>query len=412
MKKAIMPVYVTEFVCDGLSCTDNCCEGTWTIHVDEDSFKKMRKVKDSTLEPLVRKHFKRNRSGTGKAQFGKIVHDKSNNKCAFLNEKKRCDIQEKLGAQYLCHTCMIYPRITNVINGDRIERSLSFSCPTAARLGLLSKSGMDFGEFEINIADDFFYLDSINLGSASKKRPEVIYFDELRFFSVQLLKTRGIDLWKRLIILGMFFDKIQGLVDAGNHAGIPDVVSQYISRIESGVLESYLDDLPTNSNIQMALVKSILEAKLRLGGDSSLRVIFDDALEGIQYNSERSLDENGANYNHAYQNFYVQAMSEREYTLENYLVNYVFSKFFPMTQKGGFFDSYSMLVVHFALIKMLLIGRASLKGDDFSEEDIVHVVQKFSKGIEHSPKFVAHVYDRMKQDGFLTMAYMAILIKN
>ncbi|MCG5501475.1 flagellin lysine-N-methylase, partial [Ectothiorhodospira lacustris] len=153
MTRALVPSYLQDFRCDGPNCPDNCCQGTWGIHVDELHFKRIRAVRDRELAPLIKKHFKRNRKQTHEQDYGKLVLDKKKGQCAFLTPEKFCGIQQKLGGDHLCNVCMIYPRSTAFIKGFPLERFLSFSCPLAAQTALLRPQGIDFLETDIDMTE-------------------------------------------------------------------------------------------------------------------------------------------------------------------------------------------------------------------------------------------------------------------
>jgi lysine-N-methylase len=51
-------------------------------------------------------------------------------------------------------------------------------------------------------------------------------------------------------------------------------------------------------------------------------------------------------------------MGQKGYILEHYIVNYVFKTMFPLASEKHCFDNYIMMIVHYAMIKILLIGIA------------------------------------------------------
>lgn len=134
-------------------------------------------------------------------------------------------------------------------------------------------------------------------------------------------------------------------------------------------------------------------------------------LWGIQYDADSTVEEIGLRYHEAWQNYYEPYMREHEYIFENYLVNYVFKNLFPFTAEKTLFDSYMMLVLHYSLIKMHLIGIAGYR-KGLNDEIFIKLVQSFAKTVEHNQRYLNEIADLMKQNGFNTMAYMSILIKN
>ncbi|MEH7302496.1 hypothetical protein V7110_19775, partial [Neobacillus drentensis] len=96
--------------------------------------------------------------------------------------------------------------------------------------------------------------------------------------------------------------------------------------------------------------------------------------------------------------------------LENYLVNYVFKNLFPFV-KNNMFEDYVMLIIHYSIIKLHLIGMAGYH-NGLTIELVIKLIQSFSKTVEHSNVFLNRVLMLLKDNGFSTMAYMAILLKN
>ena len=98
--------------------------------------------------------------------------------------------------------------------------------------------------------------------------------------------------------------------------------------------------------------------------------------------------------------------------MENYLVNYVFKNLFPFSGEKHIFDNYVMLIVHYAMIKMLLIGMAGFHKEKFKTEHVIKLIQSFSRTVEHNSAYLKKVNKLLRDNKFNTMPYMAILIKN
>ena len=84
---------------------------------------------------------------------------------------------------------------------------------------------------------------------------------------------------------------------------------------------------------------------------------------------------------------------------------------FPIISKDGVFDDYIKLVVNYSLIKMFIIGMSAYN-KKLDEELIVRLVYSFSRAIEHNKIFLDNTFKLFKENGYNTMAYMSILIKN
>ncbi len=409
-RATLVPGYMKDFRCIGSACEDSCCIG-WRVDIDHETYKRYHKINDSELTPLMDAHISRNRSvGKGENNYARIKL-LGDSRCPLLDEEMLCRVQVKRGEEFLSDVCATYPRITNIVNGV-LERSATMSCPEAARLALLNTEGIEFDEGEEAVSVKNIIKANINTHDLKLNSKPHKYLWELRIFTITLLQDRSYLLWERLIILGMFFQKLQKHVDNGSINEIPELIASYTNLIENGGLRENLSSIPAQYAIQMELLKEIAEKRYFQGVNNKRYLeCFGEFLYGIQYVSGASVEDIGLRYKEAYENYYVPFMEEHGHILENYLVNHVFKNLFPVTGEKSFFDSYMMVVLHYALIKMHLIGMAALhKG--LSVGLVIKLMQSFAKTVEHSPVYLNGIAELMRQNGFNTMPYMSILIKN
>ena len=413
MKERIVltPQYLGKFQCIGPKCEDNCCYG-WKVIIDEKMHKKYKKVSDIELKTLISKNITRNRSNPSIENYSKIKMNSEGN-CPFLCEDKLCDMQKKLGVGYLSKVCMTYPRISNVLNGF-YEKSLTFSCPEAVRVALLNPKLMEFDEFEENIEVQNIIMKEINTTNIKYSNKIQKHFWDLRVFTITLLQNRNYELWERLIVLGLFFQKVQSFIGEQYLIEIPNLLERYNKSIEDGSIRNGLENIPTNMAIQMQLMKELNDERLSRGINlNSMPYVqcMSEFLEGIQYTSEATVEEVVDRYKEAYEKYYLPFMQEHEFILENFLVSHVFTDMFPIISKEGVFEDYVKLIVHYGIIKMMLIGMSAYH-KKLDEDMIVRLIYSFSRAIDSSNTFLVRIFKLLNDKGFNTMPYMAILIKN
>lgn len=145
LRTFLLPQYMRSFHCIGPECEDSCCIG-WRVPIDEETYKKYRRLRHPVLSPLFEKALGRNRSSASPKDYAKMKLNPDGT-CPFLTGDRLCRIQLELGEDYLCDTCHTYPRVFNEVNGI-IELSATLSCPEAARLALLNPGVMEFDELE------------------------------------------------------------------------------------------------------------------------------------------------------------------------------------------------------------------------------------------------------------------------
>ena len=405
----LTPQYMRQFKCVGSQCEDTCCIG-WRVNIDHATYRKYQRIPDLELRQELDSCIKRNRSQPGEKNYARIKMNPGN-VCPLMNEESLCRIQLRLGEEFLSDVCATYPRVANLVN-NVLEKSATMSCPEAARLALLNPDEMEFDELAESVETRNIIDKQIDThGLAVAKRAER-YFWELRIFTIQVLQNRNYSLAERLIILGMFYQRVQNQIDAGQVEEIPRIIASYTNLLEGDELRAELAAIPAQVTIQLELMKELADERVVNGVTSRAYLeCFAQFLRGVQYIREATVEEVAARYQEAEETYYRPFMAGREHILENYLVNYVFKNLFPFSGGKNLFDNYVMMVVHYALIKMHLIGMAAFNRG-LTEEVVIKLIYSFARAVEHNPPYLRHVLRLLKDNGYDTMAYMAILIKN
>ncbi len=103
-------------------------------------------------------------------------------------------------------------------------------------------------------------------------------------------------------------------------------------------------------------------------------------------------------------------MTQHEYILENYLVNYVFKNCMPVDCTSPF-ESISKMVLHYALIKLHLVGMAGHhKG--LTTDLVIKLIQSLSKTFEHNGTYFEKTMKLLKDNDLMNLTYVSILIRN
>ncbi|ACL74491.1 flagellin lysine-N-methylase [Ruminiclostridium cellulolyticum] len=409
-KVFLAPQYFRKFKCIGSECEDSCCKG-WKVSIDKETYKKYRCVQNVELRPLLDKYVTRERKNGGDlVNYAKIKMLDEEGICPFLSDKKLCRIQLEYGEGYLSKVCTTYPR--NAIRVDNtIEMVTSLSCPEAAKLALLDPEIMEFDEYE-DIPNPSL-MGSCAFNTQDKQfvnRPQR-YFWDLRIFTIDILQNRNYFMWERLIILGLFIEKLNKSVDENKINDIPDIIQSYNKMIEEGTFKGALDSIPAECKVQLQLIKDIIDIRVNSGVLNKIYMeCYEHFLKGINYTEEATKEEIINNYQKAFEEYYKPYMDSHEYILENYLVNYVFSRLFPFSSES-IFDAYMLLVLHYAIIKVHLIGMAGYnKG--LEDDMVIKLISTFTKIVDHNTVFLSTITKQLKEKRFNTLAYMTIMIKN
>lgn len=383
---------MSDFACIGGDCEDTCCAG-WKVTVDKKTYQKYRKVKDLAMRKTLADVVKRDRKSTTDGSYAKIVLDDTG-MCPLTDDKGLCTVHKELGESYLCNTCATYPRIFSDVGGT-IEKTLTLSCPEAARVVLNRPEGIGFVEGEEAITA------LINNGISLDEHP---YFWDLRIFIVQLLQDRQQSIEMRLIVLGLFLQKIETIPVKDYPKVLPAIMEDYSSRLHNEIFIASLEELATNREFQLQTLNTLLAERLEQGiGNEKYFALLKEVVEGL------AIDKGVDHYNEMYASFYEPFMKEHMYLLENYCVNYIFKNLFPYDQ-SNFRESYTMLIIHVMLIKLHITGLAASQ-QELAHADVIRCIYLIGRTVEHNGEFLDYVRKGMVEGGYTTMGHMFSLVK-
>ncbi|MCH6263910.1 flagellin lysine-N-methylase [Neobacillus citreus] len=399
------PEYIKKFTCIGAACEDTCCSG-WRVNVDEETYRKYKKVKNFDMKLRLEKDITRNRSNPTKNNVAKMRMEKG--KCSFLSKEGWCDIQTKLGEDYLCNTCAVYPRRINKVN-NIIEQSLTVSCPEAARLVLLNEIGINFvlGQEVVSIRE---YSSIINT-SKGKITHWKECIDEYRYLTILILQNRDYTLEERLLILGLLYNELELCVKNNRLNEIPDILGQYLKSVEDYTFKGAFNNVSNQLDIQLQLCRELVILRLKEGITSSRYLECSrDMMLGLKIEVNTTNEEVKEAYEYSYAEYYAPFMQEHEYMLENFLVNYVFKNCMPIDCDAPF-ESYTRMILHYSLIKLHLVGIAN-HYNGLTSDLVIKLVQSLSKTFEHNPTYFEKTMGLFKENNLMNLTYMSMLVKN
>lgn len=364
-KQVLQPTYFEKFSCIGSACEDTCCAG-WKIAVDKKSFHKYRKVTSGKLAQTLKTNITRERVEPADDAYAKIRLDEEGN-CAFLNEDKLCNIYIELGEDYLCHTCTTYPRLMRHVD-NRIEKSLTPSCPEAARLLLLNPEGIDFMLHEEEV--DETYVGYVEMSPL---------FEEIRMFAIQILQSRHTSIENRLVVLGMFLEKLHTISQKEWEKKIPlykKIYTRILQDAERRNLSKELPDTAGMLEIAYALIQNQETVSVRF------RECLMELQEGLQLVNEEEVEHSINLYENMQQKYYAPFFEQHSYMLENYLVNCVFKD----AVASNFYFEYEAMRIRFLYMKVILMGMVSYH-QTLSKEMVIKLIQATSKTFDTNKEY-------------------------
>lgn len=403
MKKKLKPSFYNDFSCIADKCESNCCSENWNIFIDKKTYKEYMNF-SGKLKNELKKNIKIYKDHKSTTDYAKIRLSKDG-RCSLLNKDGLCKIHAKIGGESLSHVCRTYPREVLKI-GNIYEYKLTISCPEVARYALLNKEKFSFvlEEGEISKKEEY-YIPSINFDD--------YYFDllwKVRSFSIEIIQNRNIDLWKRIMILGLFCDEIDKNLQSKDV--IINIISKYrIMMNTEKVLES-IENIQSNNEKKLNLTMQFVKNRVNYGVYNKEFIKICNNIDEVLGISENKPEEYvREKYEELERILYKSFIEKNQYIMENYLVNSIFKEFVFVYKNNSFYDRFVKVVTQYSIVRFLLLGQLGKKKDEFNDDDIIKVFYSFSRVIEHNPQFMNMLIEGLKQKGYDELNYMSILIR-
>lgn len=396
--KVLKPFFYDDFKCIAGDCIDNCCHVEWEISIDKKTYKKYRKLKGQWGNK-INNNIGRIRSNISDLRYGKIkLKDKG---CSLLDEKGLCTIHANLGVGYLCNTCKVYPREINKL-GEIYERNLFMSCPEVARYFVRHKENFYFNmdEEELSDLDKDYIVDK----SYDEKLYNLLW--DSRSLAMEIIQFKEIEIWKRIIFLKMLCDKVQKLINEENYEDYEKLLNTFRNEITNIDVINSLDKIKLVPNVKINFIKSVVDISERV---SRNKVKYNNLLEQYKKLFENDIDSNFENVIKKEYEF-NKYLNNEEYIMENLLIYLIYKYFMRALYTKDLNKEINNVIISYAMIKMLLLGRWYKNNKNLTEEDFVEILYVFSRVIEHSSTFLNKIYEAIKEVGYDKIAYTTILV--
>ncbi len=357
-----IPDYYKEFHCLADKCEDTCCAG-WQIVIDKKSLDKYKRVRGDFAWRMF--------SSVNWFQ-GTFRQDKEK-RCAFLNEHNLCDMYSALGEKSLCKTCRQYPRHVEEFEGIR-EITLSISCPEVARILMERKNPVEFVSYEKEGEEEYEDFDPFLFSILEDARAEMI----------KILQDRSLSIRTRVVlVLGMAHD-MQGRFNREELFDCYSVMDKYCGEAALEFAKKY-ETKPEIGRVEFTREEFEKQYRLEL-----LREEWDMVLqeaEVLLYNKGE------AHYNRVCEAFDVPDL---DIYLEQLLVYFLFTYFPGAVYDGRIYAKAKMAVYCTWMIRELMMARWLKNDKTLQLEDVIDVVYRFSREVEHSDENLKRV-ERMME---------------
>ncbi len=398
------PRYFKDFHCIGGDCQDNCCYG-WRIVWEEHEVEKLKNAENISpeLKQLTEKSFVPN--GDTPDGYYRIEFDERG-KCPFVTDDRLCSIQKELGAEYLSNTCMSYPR-TNIITGNVIYRFCNTSCHVVMERLLNVEKTMDLVNCEAAAGTEI-RPNVIDSAEILKKHPELKYRSELLEFFYELIGDKKHDVETNIILGALAAQSLTKLIENKEIDRIPEALRSFKTQMHNSAQIKAVENIKPNYYLRFGFIGKILK-------------------EIIEVSPIHSLNDPTGTPNVALYDMASKLLSERfkdrPFYLRNIVLNLLMELAIPFrfTDKT-IFENYSLFTVVYACIKLNFIaaevagkrGTVEYMKQRFhyeGEERFSGLASIICRGLCQNRVIEQQILDSLKEHGFTSPAYLALLVK-
>ena len=394
------PEYVRKFKCNGQLCDAHCCR-EWRIEIDKKTYKQYANIKPKpdSLE-ITEKIFK------NKLRNTYTIALDSRKSCPFLTEDNFCKIQRKYGEKYLSIVCNTYPRMSFNL-GEFFERSLTLSCPAAAVLALIPEEPMKFEEIEVS---EKVHSNNNKISIIWTKNVLPKLTGELKTIqegAISILQERRLTIDGRLILLGLYLDRLDEILKSGNYDEIEKIIPIYTSEeFLKNDFQKFIETLNFNGENYAKMIFNVLESLY--GGENPQYTIEDGKLiDSVKIIFKLHPEENDqdliknivARYEEIgkhMKNFVNQFST----IFENYLVNEFFINLYPFKTDKSIISNYGLFVTIYKLVEILTFSYGTVnfieRGNDNLSEvqkkiEVAASISKISTHLDHNDEYLGRI---------------------
>ena len=307
-------------------------------------------------------------------------------------------LQRDYGEEFLSVTCATYPRLTRDF-GKFFERSLTPTCPVAAELILFQEEPMKFSLTEV---PEKIHSNGgkIGIGKILIAENQISVLFEIQLAMISILQERRFSLDQRLIVLGLFHDKLQELFSSNvDRNTLLSLIAAYESEeFLMGELSPLIQSISTDSKKFVVFIMKFLQYTLSYlnapeGRDfikalSEVLELKPDEKDSVPVlpviNSYEALADARKNFLENYSTF-----------LENYLVNELFMNHYPWRfREESITKNYAVFLISYKIFE-LMVFTATQNGLS-SKENLLRLVDWFTTKTNHNKALYNRFFELLK----------------
>ena len=411
------PRYYNSFSCIGGSCPMSCCL-MWRVDWTSDEVEKLKNADCSEeLRTLIDNSFAPSDSD-GKKLVIKMDEKK---RCPFLTNDNFCSIQRELGAEYLSHTCTVYPR-TATLSGNVILNSCNLSCYRIMDILCNDSECMILENYRHTAQNS--KIVAIDSDVDIMNHPQLKYRNQIFELFYDIISDKSYSIETAVVLGALAAQNLDKNIALGKINSIPEIISGLSKQIKDPIQIKKLEELKPNYSIKLGFAKKLNEIVLKTN-------MIDNICENGVLSAEK-FDDGIRKFNYNFAN--------RSFALRNIALNLLLELKIPFRNKDySIFENYCYYAAAVASVK--LTAAAVFVKDNIQETMAVaqtYPSAKSASGIKLSVKiktkkdseldfkassayisrFFAHndsnvklILDMYKELNCMSPAYIALILK-
>ena len=418
--KYFQPEYVKNFQCDGQKCSAHCCRNNSGVVIDKKTFKKYSHLKPKNAAKEIMRNIKK----IDNSEYYQIKPDENFN-CPFLTEENLCSIQKNHGEEFLSSICATYPRRTWYF-GDFYERSLVLTCPVAAEMVLLETAPLKFESVEV---PEKIHTNSGLFNIYRSELPEEFfdYLISIQEAEIKILQERTLSIDQRLLMLGLYYDKLDELINIhrnyeyeksnsiymATEFGRDKYAQNVLSKERTEEMEKAISIYTNSEFLQNQAAQ--FSAVIKFNVENYIKIML-GILEELygntwQPNEDRKLleavistlklqaDNNAQVKIVEVAENYTALKAEREKFLqrfstvfENYLVHELFSNLYPFRIVNSMNYNFGIFVAIYKMLELLTFS-SSVAKENYNEQDLISEIRFYVSKTNNNKNYLKKISD-------------------
>ena len=376
----LVPDYYDEFQCLADKCPYSCCKG-WTIRVDKDSYDKYQQA-DGELGEVIRDAIE----SQEECYNFKLI----DGSCAMLDKQGLCRIQSGLGEDFLCNTCISYPRAYKQY-GKIMENFLKLSCPEVARILLSHQEPITF-----------LLTDEVE---GNKKEESAEYWGryniitKVRSVLIDFIQSGQGPLWKKIFMAVDMIDRINQLEQDNQLEQSDNILNLYTDNVFIAQYAEMLNGFKGDHN---ALLKFYLRYFEATSDGENIHTPY-----LVVYNELRQDPVNFVTKMEGDFQVYWQSL---EIFQRNFFVYYIYAYFLDSIRSSDLMKTPSMLIWGLLIMKAQLFVKWKEQGGVVSENDVLMVISVYARMLEHNSERSDSIYQALKGHGMASKDFLLSIL--